>query len=224
MDINYIEKGSGTPLILLHGNGEDSSYFSNQIVYFSKEYRVIAIDSRGHGKSERGEEPLSLKQFAKDLKAFMDEKGIEKANILGFSDGANVAILFALRYPKMVDRLILNGANLFPSGVKNRYQMPIEVGYIMTSVFAKRSEKAKEKNELLSLMVNEPRINPKRLKKLDMKTLVIVGKNDMIKESHTWLIYESLPNAELKVIDGNHFIAQKNPEEFNKAVEEFLKK
>ena len=86
MDIklNYEEKGSGDVLILLHGNGEDHSNFVAQIEYFSKQYRVIALDTRGHGLSPRGEKPFTISQFADDLYDFMKELGIARANILGF--------------------------------------------------------------------------------------------------------------------------------------------
>ena len=100
MILNYIEKGCGRPLILLHGNGNSSRYFKKQIRYFSAKFRVIAVDTRGHGKSPRGEGPFTMERFADDLKIFMEEMGIEKADILGFSDGANIALIFALRWPE----------------------------------------------------------------------------------------------------------------------------
>lgn len=224
IQLHYIEQGQGQPLILLHGNGEDSGYFEHQIPFFSKDYHVIAIDTRGHGKSPRGEKPFTIKQFAEDLLDFMEEKGIAKANILGFSDGGNIALTFALKHPERIEKLILNGANLFPSGVKPRYQWPIVVGYHIAKLFSKKSEQAQHNADLLGLMVNEPQIEPSELARLTMPVLVIVGKKDMIKESHTRLIYKSLPNAQLNIIEGDHFIAAKNPERFNKVVEQFLKK
>ena len=129
ISLHFVEQGRGKPLILLHGNGEDGSYFKHQINCFSANYRVIAIDTRGHGQSPRGEKPFTIVQFADDLQDFMDENGIDQAILLGFSDGGNIALTFALKYPKRVEMLILNGANLFPSGVKARYQWPIEIGY-----------------------------------------------------------------------------------------------
>ena len=116
--LNYVEKGDGFPLILLHGNGEDHTYFVHQIEYFSEEYRVIAVDSRGHGASPRGDKPFTLRQFADDLCAFMDELKIEKAHILGFSDGGNIALLFGLKYPERVEKMIVDGANLYLDGLK----------------------------------------------------------------------------------------------------------
>ena len=220
---HYIEQGQGFPLILLHGNGESCDYFEHQIPFFSKDYRVLAIDTRGHGQSPRGEKPFTIKQFAEDLHDFMEEHGIVKAILLGFSDGGNIALNFALKYPERVEKLILNGANLFPSGVKARYQWPIEFGYRIARLFSKKSEEAKQNTEMLGLMVNEPHIDPSELAHLTMPTLVVAGSKDMIKDAHTRLIHESLPNAQLVILEGNHFVANRNYEAFNSAVEAFLK-
>ena len=130
MDIklHYIEKGQGTPLILLHGNGDSHAYFEHQMEAFSKHFRVIAVDTRGHGASPRGTAEFTLLQFARDLNDFMDELGIEKAHVLGFSDGGNIALLFALHFPHRVLRLVSDGADLDPSGVKFSVQFGILCG------------------------------------------------------------------------------------------------
>ena len=224
IQLHFIEQGQGQPMILLHGNGESCDYFEHQIAYFSKQYHVIALDTRGHGQSPRGEKPFTIKQFAEDLHDFMDEKSIERAHILGFSDGGNIALTFALKYPERIEKLILNGANLFPSGVKPLYQWPIEIGYRIARLFSKKSEKAKQNAEMLGLMVNEPHIEPSELARLTMPVLVIAGTKDMIKESHTRLIYKSLPNAQMNIIEGDHFVANKNADAFNKVVDIFLRK
>lgn len=225
MDItlNYIDVGNGFPLILLHGNGESHEYFSNQTAFFKNKYRVIAIDTRGHGASPRGQTDFTLKQFSNDLHDFMTEHGIDKAHILGFSDGGNIAMYFALRYPHMVEKLILNGANLSPSGIKAFVQFPIVLGYTISGWFAKKSADAKANHEMLGLMVNEPHISASELQKLTAPTLVIAGTNDMVKKSHTELIAKSIPGSKLIFIKGDHFVAAKNPEPFNVAVNDFLK-
>jgi len=224
MDIalNYIEKGIGEPLILLHGNGERWSYFKYQIDFFATQYRVIAIDTRGHGQSPRGEAPFTIHQFAKDLYDFMQEKAIDKAHLLGFSDGGNIALTFVLQHPEKVGRLILNGANLSPSGVKGSIQFPIVCEYYIKRLFSKKDPETKKKVELLGLMVNEPHIDPKELAKVHCQTLVIAGYQDMIKEKHTRLIHRSLPNAQLILLPGDHFIARRNADAFNQAVAQFL--
>lgn len=218
----YIMQGAGPPLLLLHGNGEDGSYFSHQMNDFSRRYTVYAIDTRGHGKTPRGTAPFTIAQFAEDLLDFVDEHDMAQVRLLGFSDGANIALSFALANPERVRRLVLNGANLDPSGVKPSVQIPIILGYKLASLFANRDPKAKRNAELLGLMVNHPHIDPAALEDLYVPTLVIAGTRDMIRDSHTVLIANSLPNSRLEVIAGDHFIAAKNPDAFNEAVAKFL--
>lgn len=218
----YEEQGTGFPLILLHGNGESHEYFSHQIEYFRQSYHVIAIDTRGHGQSPRGEGAFTIRRFAEDLHDFMVEHAIGKAHILGFSDGGNIALCFALRYPEMVETLILNGANLCPAGIKRSVQLPIEIGYRIAKGFAGRNEKARAKTELLGLMVNDPNIAPKSLHTLGMPALVIAGTRDMVRRCHTEQIASNLPNVTLVFLEGDHFIAHKKAAAFNRAVENFL--
>ena len=224
MDIEhfYIEKGQGIPIILLHGNGENYAYFQGQIDEFSKQYHVYAIDTRGHGKTPRGDMPFTIRQFADDLLGFMDAHHIEKAHLLGFSDGGNIAMVFAIQYPDRVNRLILNGANLSAEGVKRTTQIPIEIGYKIAKKFSEKSDSARLNTEMLGLMVNEPNVRPEELTGIQARTLVIAGTRDMIKEEHTRLIAASIPNANLVFIKGNHFIASKHPKEFNREVMDFL--
>ena len=224
MDITlyHQEKGNKEPFILLHGNGEDSTYFKHQIDYFSDRYRVIALDTRGHGKSQRGTAPFTIEQFSGDLNEFMVSLGIANAIILGFSDGANIAMKFAMKYPDKVKALILNGGNLNPQGVKRSVQIPIEMGYRVARRFASKSPEANKNAEMLGLMVNEPNIAPNELSKITAPTLVICGTKDMIKESHTKEIAKNISGARLSIIKGNHFIANTNYVTFNKEVEDFL--
>lgn len=218
----YIESGKGFPLILLHGNGENHEYFEHQIACFSKTRRVLAPDTRGHGRTPRGSAPFTIGQFAEDLKSFMEDQGIEQADILGFSDGGNIAMVFAMRYPQCVRNLILNGANLDAGGVKASVQIPITIGFWLTGLFAARSPKAKLHRELLGLMVHDPNLRPEELQKISARTLVIAGTRDMIKRPHTELIARSIAGAELVFLEGDHFIANKRPEAFNEVVGRFL--
>lgn len=225
MDIklNYCEQGSGYPLILLHGNGEDSTRFRHQLEYFSKEYRVIAIDTRGQGESPRGTAPFTFDQFAQDLLDFMNEHGIFRAHLLGFSDGGITALLFALEHPERVGKLILNGANLNVEGVIQPVRERIVTKAREAEAQKDESGEAMTRYELLNLMATQPAIDPARLANLDIPTLVIVGTSDMIEAEHTQLIYKSLPDAELVLVQGDHFIAYDNPTAFNEAVDTFLK-
>lgn len=222
IELHCEETGGGEPLVLLHGNGEDGTYFTHQIAHFSQRFRILALDTRGHGKSPRGEAPFTIRQFARDLLAFLDARGIERAHLLGFSDGGNIALVFALAHPERVGKLVLNGANLNTRGVKRSVQAPIELGYRMARLFAGLSAKALANAEMLGLMVNDPNVAPEELAALTAPTLVIAGENDMIREDHTRLIAERIPNARLAFVPGDHFVAAKNPAAFNREVERFL--
>ena len=222
IQLNYMEGGEGFPLILLHGNGEDHSYFQYQMEPFSVKYRVIAPGTRGHGKSPRGTAPFTLNQFADDLKDFLDNLKIKQCYLLVFSDGANIALLFTLKYPNYVEKLILNGADLYPSAVKLSTQIPIVLGWVLLQIVRQFNKKIQLRWELLDLMTTQPHINPKMLSALTMATLIVAGERDMIRESHTRLIAKSIPQSKLLILPGDHFVARRNWQAFNPAVLEFL--
>ena len=210
-------------LILLHGNGEDHTYFVKQIPAFSPHFRLVLIDTRGQGQSTGGDGELNFSVFAADLLALMDHLQIAKAHLLGFSDGGNLALTFALAHPERVQSLILNGANLEPGGVKLSTQLPIVLGYGCCRLLSPFSHKARQNGAVLGLMVNHPHIPPQALAALTMPALVIVGERDMIRDRHSQLIARSLPNAQfVRIPGGDHFCAAKCPEVFNHAVLSFL--
>ena len=210
-------------LILLHGNGEDHTYFVKQIPAFSPHFRLVLMDTRGQGQSTGGDGELNFSVFAADLLALMDHLQIAKAHLLGFSDGGNLALTFALAHPERVQSLILNGANLEPGGVKLSTQLPIVLGYGCCRLLSPFSHKARQNGALLGLMVNHPHIPPQALAALTMPALVIVRERDMIRDRHSQLIARSLPNAQfVRIPGGDHFCAAKCPEVFNHAVLSFL--
>lgn len=222
IQLNYTVAGQGFPLVLLHGNGEDHTYFKRQMEPFGARYQVLALDTRGHGQSPRGTASFTLEQFAQDLKGFLDSREIGRCHLLGFSDGANIALLFALQYPEYVDKLILNGADLFPSGVKLSTQIPIVLGWGLLQGIRRFDKKAQRKWELLDLMTTQPHIRPERLSALTMPTLVVAGEQDMIREKHTRLIARSIPGSTLAILPGDHFVARRNWQAFNPVVLKFL--
>jgi len=222
IELNFVKKGSGYPLILLHGNGEDYHYFDRQIDEFATHYTVYAVETRGHGKSPRGSKPFTISQFSDDLRDFMDRQQIERANILGFSDGGNIAMVFAIRYPERVNKLVLNGANATTNGLKAYFQIPTEIRYRLTLCLEPFSKKAKKEREMLELMVKNPVDSLDELANITAPTLVVAGTRDLIKSSHSRKIAESIPDSKLVFINGNHAVARLNPTVYNKTVLEFL--
>ena len=222
--IAYYTWGSGEPLVLLHGNGEDSRYFGGQIPVFARRFRVIAVDSRGHGRSGHGACGLHFAQMADDLKTVFDALGLQRAHILGFSDGGNLAITFALRYPQQVDKLVLNGANLHMlTGVKPAIQLPLYPVVGMLSMLSPLSARLARTRDVLGLMARDYGVDWDDLRKIPARTLVLVGENDMIFDRHSWRIALCLPHGRLyRIPGGDHFCAAKLPAQFNLAVLRFL--
>lgn len=215
----YQEQGKGEAFILLHGNNSSSNYFKKQIDFFSKKYRVIAVDTRGHGKSPRGEKPFNMDQFSEDLNNFLEELKLDKIILLGFSDGANIAMKYALKYQQKIKKLILVGGNIQKKGLKFNFIFPVEIGYIVSKFFPK---KVKKTREMLGLMIYDPNIKPSELNVIKVPTLVMAGTKDIVKESHTKIIAKNIPNSTLKIIDGNHFILSRQSEIANIEIENFL--
>ena len=105
-EIYYEKYGQGPALFLLHGNGGSGKYFSKQLNSFSKHFNVFVVDSRGHGRSTNTQKETSFQVMAEDLATIMDQEKVQQADLLGFSDGANLAMVFARMYPEKVDHLI----------------------------------------------------------------------------------------------------------------------
>jgi len=220
--IYYEIYGSGYPLILLHGNSGQISDFYRQIPELSKQYQVIAIDTRGQGKSlDYSTGKLKYELFAEDLKQVLDSLHLKKVNLLGWSDGGNTALIMSYLHPEYVNKFIAVGAVLNPMGVDDD---------IMNRLIKEMNELDKnvERNSfdsrLKHLLVEEPNINQLDLKKITSPGLVIVGDRDVVKAEHTKLIVESINNCQLKVIeDASHYVPQEKPELFNAVVLDFLK-
>lgn len=212
--IAYYTFGQGEPLVLLHGNGESSKYFAGCIPYLSHFYRVIAVDSRGHGQSERGMEKLNFDRMAEDLHIIFDTLGLEKAHVLGFSDGGNLAIKFALLYPQHVDKLILNGANVSLRGVVPWVQLPVYPAIGVLSVLSPFHANLRKKRDVLGLMAHGYGVRLRDLQLIEQPVLMIVGDHDMIYAEHTQRMAEQMPDVQLAVLNGSHFIAAESPARF----------
>lgn len=223
-DLYYEIYGEGEPLILLHGNSGSIKEFYQQIPTLSQQYKVIAIDTRGQGKStDTSKSDFTYKIFADDVKALVDELGLKKVNIVGWSDGGNTGLEFALKYPDHLNKLVTIGANTFPEGVDERLfnNMKAQLQVLQ----AENNPERLNEMRLVKIMLKEPNISNGSLHKIQNPVLVIAGENDVIKKEHTEMMAKQIPNAELKIYkNATHFIPFENPEELNKDILEFLKK
>ena len=223
--IHFEIYGSGEKhLLLIHGNGESSACFKKQFADWSKEYTLIAMDSRGQGRSTFGRKKLTINQIAEDGFALLEALGVKKAGVVGFSDGANAAIAMLLGDKNhVIDKAVLAGANLNPKGVKEIYQVPIELGFKILAGRATKESSARRKLSVMSLMVREPDFKPEQLKDIKVPVMVMAGSRDMIKSAHTKLIAESIPVSTLEIIPGcDHFVFDHAADKVNRLVLDFM--
>ncbi|MBB6331732.1 pimeloyl-ACP methyl ester carboxylesterase [Chryseobacterium sediminis] len=223
-DLYYEVYGEGEPLILLHGNSGSIKDFYQQIPVLSKQYKVIAVDTRGQGKSiDSSKKDFTYKMFAEDVKALMDHLKLNKVSIAGWSDGGNTGLEFALKYPERLNKLITIGANAFPDGVDNRLTSHFENQMLVMKEL--KDPKKFNEQRLLKIMLTQPHITRKDLNKIGSRVLVIAGDKDVIKPEHTELIAKEIPNAELKIYNNaTHMIPFENADQLNTDILNFLGK
>lgn len=223
-NLYYEIYGEGEPLILLHGNSGSIKDFYQQIPVLSKQYKVIAIDTRGQGKSiDFSKKDFTYKMFAEDVKALMDQLKLNKVSIAGWSDGGNTGLEFALKYRERLNKLITIGANAFPDGVDNRLTGHFENQMLVMKEL--KDPKKFNEQRLLKIMLTQPHITRKDLNKIGSRVLVIAGDKDVIKPEHTELIAKEIPNAQLKIYsNATHMIPFENADQLNTDILNFLGK
>ena len=210
--------GSGKPLVLLHGNGGSIKGHSKKIEYFKKHFQVIAIDSRGHGKSiDTSNKQLNYNQMANDVSVLLDSLKIENANVWGQSDGGILGLLLAIHNPDKVSKLAAFGANLYP-GKKAVY--PEIDKLVMDTLKATKDPRTKN---LYTLLAYQPDIKDKDLQKIKCPVLIMSGDRDAITLEHSIEIFNNIENANFFVMPGaTHFGSYEKPELFNLVVLSFF--
>jgi pimeloyl-ACP methyl ester carboxylesterase len=223
--IYYEEYGQGQPLLLLHGNSESIQSFRLQIPEFSKHYRVIAVDTRGQGKSSEDGKTYSYDLFADDMNALLNVLNIDSANILGWSDGGNTGLIMAMKYPKKVKRLVTMGANVFiDNSVVDKWVFK-ELHKQLEEMKNDTSYFDRNRVRLINLLLTEPKHNFEELKKISSPVLVLAGEKDVIKQNHTRSIAQNIRNSKLIIAPKEtHYYPAENSKAFNETVIEFLKK
>lgn len=219
-NIFYKELGHGDNLFLLHGNGGNSSYFEYNLGCLSKYFHLYLIDYRDHGKSGNSRDVLSFDLLASDLKEVYDKLNISKAHLLGFSDGANLALVFTLKYPDLVDRLILNAPNTRYDGTRFISKVISNIENIFRNIlpFFKRNKR------VAALLLNDLKVNREDLNNIDKKVLILVGSRDLIRLEHVKNIARNIDGSKLIIIKNiGHKFARIKPGLFNKLVIEFIK-
>jgi pimeloyl-ACP methyl ester carboxylesterase len=221
----YETYGQGPPLLLIHGNGGSIKAFAKNIPTLAKHYRVIAVDSRAHGKSVDSGDSLSFEMMADDFAGLFTSLRIDSAYVLGWSDGGINALVLAMRHPEKVKRLVATGANLWPDSTA---LMPSlwrqqQRGYQENKSMKFTDPKQKNDWKVFCLDVFQPNIPLSALRGVRVPALIVAGDRDVIVPEHTVAIYRHLPRAWLWIIpNSGHATVQEHAEEFNRKVDEFF--
>ncbi len=195
-------------LIMLPCNGNDMHNFDGTLLpELSKHFKVITVSPRGTGQSERGGCELTFDVEADDLLCLLDELKIEKAHFYGFSDGGNLALVFAVKHADRVLSLIPMGANINDRGTKftNQIGIVFEYWFLCIKAYFTNDPAVKLKRDIQGMMVGQPTLEFEDLEKITAPTLNIYGQSDMMYRSHSKKITASIPGAkELMVKGGGH--------------------
>ena len=188
--LHYAAAGAGKPVVLVHGNGESHDLFDVEIGQLADAgYHVFAPDSRGHGANERLSE-YHYADMAEDIYQFIRTLHLEKPLFYGHSDGGIIGLLLEIQHPGTLRAMAISGVNLSPKG--------LDPGFLK-----EYSERNKQyPDPLVTLMLTEPDIDPQLLESIRIPVLVTAGEYDLILPEETRRIVRHLPNAKLKVVEG----------------------
>ena len=229
----YAAYGSGPPVILLHGGLGNSGNWGYQVpALLENDYRAIVIDSRGHGRSTRDDQPFSYELMASDVLAVMDTLQIDRAALVGWSDGACTALILADKTPERAAGVFFFACNMDPSGTKEFEFTPTVQRCFSRHVkdyqqLSPTPGKFDEFSESVGLMQRtQPNYSADDLARIQVPVTIVHSEHDeFIKREHTEYLARSIPNAELVYLPGvSHFAPLQRPGQFNNAVLAFLGK
>lgn len=228
LKLYYEDYGTGNPLMVIHGNGGSIADMKCQIDHFRKTRRVIAMDSRAHGKSEKGSGPLTYEQIADDLSEVVTALSLSNVDVLGHSDGGIVAILFALRHPTQVNRVVAGSPNLLPdvtalvpSAIDRNKQTVREAEDAIRRGDTSRDWETQRRR--VQMMIDEPHVQLSSLHTITAPTLILGADGDIIQLEHLVAIFKNLPNGQLFIMPGaTHGMVRQEAALYNQIAEQFL--
>lgn len=232
----YAEYGHGKPIVLLHGGLADAAWWGRQIPALAKHYRVIAVDSRGQGRSSHDPEAkLTYRLMAEDVLALMDHLHIRKAAVAGWSDGAITGLEIAIHHPQRLTKLFAFGANTDPSGYRNasgrdaaqnavmaQYLRLMKIGYEKLSPTPQDYPAFYRK--MNDLWDHYPQITAGQLQGIRVPTWIVDGDHDeIIRRKNIDFQFRNIPGARELIVPGvSHFAFLQQPEVMNAALLRFM--
>ncbi len=221
--IAYCEAGSGTNLILLHGNSENKAIFKRYQVEYFTDYHTYALDSRGHGQSRSVDRAYSIAQYCQDVIDFCQARGIHKTHLVGYSDGGNIALLLAKNAPQLFERIVSISPNYLASGSEERFLQAITHRYERMKRWHRWGWPNRKKIMRYELMLNDIGISSEELKGIRTGMKILYAEREMIKEAHILEIAALIPHSELQKIKGCHHLNILEQPETVAAIRAYLK-
>ena len=227
----YASHGNGAPVILLHGGLGHSGNWGYQVpALLDAGHRVLVVDSRGHGRSTRDARPYNYELMASDVLAVMDALALERAAIVGWSDGACVAMVLGIVAPERVAGVFFFGCNMDPGGTKEFVATPVidRCFNRHRRDYARLSATPNEFDAFVAavseMMRTEPNYAAHELARIRVPVLIVQSEGDeFIKPEHAEYLARSIPGAELKVLPGvSHFAPLQRPAVFNEVMLAFV--
>lgn len=216
--IYYEVYGEGKPLVLLHGNGGSIGSRANLIGEFAKKYKVIALDSRCHGKSGCPAQYLTYEQMAEDVYGLLQDLHIDSAYMWGHSDGAIVGLLLTIHHPEKIKKFLASGANLRPDTTAVDPTI-----FPLLDMLGKQVQNDSIRSKQFRLLVDQPHIPVTDLEKIKSSVLIMAGDRDVIRNRHTLEIFEHIPNALLCILPGTtHFVYHDRKQWFTEILYDFF--
>jgi pimeloyl-ACP methyl ester carboxylesterase len=228
----YATFGRGEPVLLLHGGLANANYWGHQVRALQRHYQVIVMDSRGHGRSSRNQEPYGYDLMASDVVALLDHLKIRKAAIVGWSDGAIIGLDIAMKHPERVSKLFAFAANSDPSGVAD-----IASNDVFNAYIARAGEEYKRLSptpteyksfvaEITKMWESQPKWTASDLATIKVPTWIVDGDHDeAIKRENTEFMAANIPGAGLLIQpEVSHFSFLQDPEQFSDDVLHFLER
>ncbi len=232
--IHYVAYGQGEPVLLLHGGLSNKLSWFSQIPWLvDSGRRVVLIDTRGHGHSTPGNTKLNYQLFAEDTLQVLDRLGIQRTDIVGWSDGGIIALLLGLQAPQRVGRIVAISANFNPAGLIPEAQR-VQDGTLnvspkkLTDWLRRWWSGAGERHSILETEIKElwrtaPQLASSDLGAIIAPTLVIAGENDIIALSHSRELAQTLANGRLEIVPGaSHAAPITHARQINQLIASFL--
>jgi pimeloyl-ACP methyl ester carboxylesterase len=222
----YESFGNGKPVLVLHGGTGSLEDMREQIRALAASHLVVAVDSRGHGRSTDSDAPLSYALMADDMLKLLDQLNIPQTDVVGWSDGGIIGLDLAMHHPERVGRVVAIGANYDVDGLNEKPDLNAAIPPVPGFYRRNAPDPAHWPvlyRKVVAMWATEPNYTLAELGRIKARVLIMAGEFDVIKRSHTDQLAHAIPGAdEVIVPGGNHNMALNKPGEVNARILAFL--